>query len=69
MNIFAISVGFEMVEKLKKKKIQVNQRHLIWNEIRPSRISPLTEITMTRNASDQFGRQSRMPFNSVIICL
>lgn len=49
-----------------KKKIHVNQTHFIWNEIQPSRISPLTEITMTRNASDQFGRQSRMSFSSLI---
>lgn len=57
--------GFESVEK-KKKKIQVKQAHFIWNEIQPSCISPLPEITMTRNASDQFGRQSRMSFSSLI---
>lgn len=47
-------------------EIHVNQTHFIWNEIQPSRISPLTVITMTRNASDQFGRQSRMSFSSLI---
>lgn len=47
------------------EKIHVNQMHFIRNEIQPSHLSPLTGITMTRNASDQFGRQSGTSFSSV----
>lgn len=43
-----------------KPKIRATQTHFIQNEIQPPCISALTEITMTRNASDPFGRQSRV---------
>lgn len=51
--------GSENVEG-KKPKIGVTQTHFIRNEIQRLCISALTEITMTRNASDPFGRQSRV---------
>lgn len=43
-----------------KPKIRVTQTHFTQNEIQPPCISAWTEITMTRNASDPFGRQSRV---------
>lgn len=42
------------------QKLRITQTHLIQDEIQPPCISALTEITMTRNASDPFGRQSRV---------
>lgn len=43
-----------------KPKIRVTQTHFIQNEIQLPCISAVTEITMTRNVSDPFGRQSRV---------
>lgn len=43
-----------------KPKLRVTQTHPIQDGIQPACISAVTEITMTRNASDPFGRQSRV---------
>lgn len=63
---YECTCSFSGSERVRKRKFHVNQTHFIWNKTQPSCISPLTEITMTRNASDPFGRQSRMSLSSVI---